>query len=57
MQSTLGGTVLMGARVLSTALGRFLEVDPVVGGNANAYDYVYQNPLTGYDLNGEWRWS
>jgi RHS repeat-associated protein len=52
--SNMGGTILMGVRVYNPSTGRFLETDPIFGGNANPYDYVYQNPLTNFDLNGEW---
>ena len=44
--------VLMGARLYNPATGRFLQVDPVFGGNANAYDYVWQDPLNKSDLAG-----
>jgi hypothetical protein len=44
----------MGARLYSPATGRFLQVDPVFGGNCNAYDYVCQDPLNAEDLNGLW---
>jgi RHS repeat-associated protein len=47
-----GGIVLMGARLYSPMTGRFLQVDPVFGGNCNAYDYVCQDPLNKLDLNG-----
>lgn len=47
------GIVEMGARVYVPQLGRFLQVDPIYGGSANAYDYVYQDPLNEYDLEGE----
>ncbi|MBR7826249.1 hypothetical protein KDK95_08050 [Actinospica sp. MGRD01-02] len=56
-ETNMGGTVLMGVRVYNPNTGRFLETDPVLGGNANPYDYVFQNPLTNFDLNGEFCWS
>jgi RHS repeat-associated protein len=41
----------MGARQYSPLLGRFLEIDPVPGGNAN--DYIYPaNPIGMTDLDG-----
>jgi RHS repeat-associated protein len=42
----------MGARQYSPLLGRFLQVDPVPGGSANAYAYVYGDPVNSNDLNG-----
>lgn len=51
--SDAGGLVLMGARLYDPALGRFLQVDPVFGGSANAYDYCGQNPINCSDLTGE----
>jgi RHS repeat-associated protein len=47
-----GGIVHMGARAYAPALGRFLQEDPVVGGSANTYDYVNQDPVNQLDLDG-----
>ena len=41
----------MGARQYSSLLGRFLEVDPILGGNANDYAYV-SDPVGMSDLDG-----
>ncbi|MER7752134.1 RHS repeat-associated core domain-containing protein [Kitasatospora sp. NPDC097643] len=46
------GDLLMGVRLYSPALGRFLSVDPVRGGSATAYDYVDQDPLNDFDFDG-----
>ncbi|WP_258055037.1 DNRLRE domain-containing protein [Streptomyces sp. Ru71] len=53
---TVTGATLMGVRLYDPTTGRFLSVDPEPGGNANAYDYVSGDPLTGYDLDGRWGW-
>jgi RHS repeat-associated protein len=45
--------VMMGARVYVPALGRFLQVDPRIGGSANHYDYASQNPVNTSDPSGE----
>ncbi|WP_143193835.1 LamG-like jellyroll fold domain-containing protein [Micromonospora sp. CB01531] len=47
-----GDLILMGVRLYSPALGRFLQVDPVDGGNANAYDYCSADPVNCSDLDG-----
>ena len=43
---------LMGSRVYLPALGRFVQLDPKVGGSANGYDYVNQNPVDFTDPTG-----
>ncbi|WP_033348698.1 ricin-type beta-trefoil lectin domain protein [Kitasatospora aureofaciens] len=48
------GAILMGARLYSPALGRFLQVDPVPGGNAGPYDYCTGDPINCTDLDGNW---
>ena len=48
----LAGLTLMGVRLFNPAVGRFLSVDPLLGGSANAYDYVDANPVDGRDLQG-----
>ncbi|BAJ26212.1 MULTISPECIES: ricin-type beta-trefoil lectin domain protein [Kitasatospora] len=50
----LDGDILMGARLYSPALGRFLQVDPVPGGNAGPYDYCTGDPVNCTDLDGNW---
>ncbi len=47
------GMVRMGVRLYSPNIGRFLEVDPVPGGSANAYDYASQDPINNVDLSGQ----
>ncbi len=47
------GVIQMGKRSYIPALGRFLSLDPVKGGSANAYDYANQDPVNNFDLTGE----
>ncbi|MFE9439200.1 DNRLRE domain-containing protein [Streptomyces sp. NPDC006602] len=53
----LDGVILMGARLYSPELGRFLQTDPDPGGNANAYDYCSGDPVNCVDLDGHWGFS
>jgi RHS repeat-associated protein len=46
-------TIEMGARQYAPALGRFLEVDPVLGASCNDYDYSCGDSVNGNDLNGQ----
>lgn len=48
---TLSGITLMGSRLYSSDTGRFLQTDPVYGGNTNAYVYP-ADPVNAYDLDG-----
>ena len=49
--------VLTAARPFSPTHGRFLSVDPVEGGCANAYVYVYGDPVNTSDLTGKSWWN
>ncbi|MFI8823834.1 DNRLRE domain-containing protein [Streptomyces sp. NPDC053431] len=53
----LDDVILMGARLYAPALGRFLQVDPEPGGNANPYDYCAGDPVNCTDLDGNWGFS
>ncbi|WP_079024939.1 RHS repeat-associated core domain-containing protein [Streptomyces leeuwenhoekii] len=45
----------MGVRVYNPDTGRFLSVDPIVGGGANLYGYP-GDPISQYDLDGQ-KWK
>ena len=51
----ISGLLLMGVRLYNPNTGRFLSVDPVPGGNANAYTYPV-DPVNAYDLDGRKAW-
>ena len=53
--SSVGGVVLMGARGYVPSLGRFLTVDPILGGNDNPYSYP-ADPVNGSDISGKASW-
>jgi len=42
----------MGGRLYLLSTGRFLSVDPVAGGSANACDYCNADPINCTDLDG-----
>ena len=47
------GLVIMGARVYSPAMGRFLQTDPIgIAGGANVYDYAGGDPVNRVDPSG-----
>ena len=46
------GVIQMGARSYVPAIGRFLSVDPIAGGSANAYDYGNADPVNQFDPTG-----
>jgi RHS repeat-associated protein len=46
------GITILGARAYEAAEGRFLSVDPIEGGCANNYVYVFGDPFSKNDLSG-----
>ncbi|WP_043599260.1 RHS repeat domain-containing protein [Cellulomonas flavigena] len=54
---TPAGVVLMRVRLYHPGIGRFLQVDPVAGGSANAYDYCNADPVNCTDLGGTIAWG
>jgi RHS repeat-associated protein len=50
--TTLLPVTQMGARPYAPTLGRFLSVDPIQGGCANTYVYVFGDPVNSSDPNG-----
>ncbi len=48
------GVIGMGARTYVPQIGRFLQADPVPGGSANRYAYVFGDPVNESDLSGEY---
>lgn len=53
--NTRAGLTLMGVRLYDPVTGRFLSVDPVEGGSANAYSYP-TDPVGSFDLDGKVWW-
>lgn len=54
---TPSGQLLMGERLYDGGNSRFLSIDPVYGGNTNAYEYCSGDPVNCTDLDGRWSWS
>ncbi|MFE7226108.1 DNRLRE domain-containing protein [Nocardioides sp. NPDC057577] len=50
-QDTVGGVVLMGARLYATGTGQFQSIDSVLGGGPNRYSYP-TDPINSHDLDG-----
>ncbi|HEV7937230.1 MAG TPA: RHS repeat-associated core domain-containing protein [Solirubrobacteraceae bacterium] len=46
------GIIAMGARSYIPQLGRYLQTDPIPGGSANQYVYVYGDPINTSDPSG-----
>lgn len=52
LTDTASGITIMGARAYEASEGRFLSVDPIEGGCANNYAYVFGDPFSKNDLTG-----
>lgn len=53
MRATTGsGLLKMGARVYNPATGTFTSMDPIIGGNVNAYTYP-GDPINTFDITGK----
>ncbi|MEV7990571.1 DNRLRE domain-containing protein [Streptomyces sp. NPDC086077] len=52
---TVSSLMLMGVRLYNPDTGRFLSVDPVYGGNENAYEYCGGDPVACTDTTGKLR--
>ncbi|MFD7439305.1 RHS repeat-associated core domain-containing protein [Streptomyces sp. NPDC059861] len=50
---TVSSLMLMGVRLYNPDTGRFLSVDPVYGGNENAYEYCGGDPVACIDTTGK----
>ncbi len=50
---TSSGLVAMGVRLYAPRTGRFLQVDPMLGGNENPYEYP-NDPVNRLDLTGKY---
>ncbi|PRY47643.1 RHS repeat-associated protein, partial [Knoellia remsis] len=53
--SATAGLTLMGVRYYNAVRGFFTSLDPVPGGNENAYTYP-NDPINMFDLDGRWSW-
>jgi RHS repeat-associated protein len=51
-QPGLAPIIEMGARQYDPTTGHFLSTDPIQGGSANQYDYVWQDPVNISDVSG-----
>ncbi|GAA0447815.1 RHS repeat protein [Actinoplanes campanulatus] len=52
-----GGLIAMGVRLYNPSTGRFLSVDPVYQGGANAYVYCSDDPVNCTDTSGQYDYN